>query len=175
MPCIALIARKIRWWFPLLLWPGGLSAQACLVLSPANIDSAGAMSLTLSLYSSRRPAPAAVQWTFRYSSSTIQGLTVDDGPALTSAGKTAICDGDAAGYHCLALGANTNTIANGVIAKVVAVLAPGLTTAPIQIVDTLGASSEGYVLPISPRIIPDTGATISSDCRLHPLQRGAVR
>ena len=87
-----------------------------------------------------------------------------------------MCDGDAAGYRCLALGANTNTIANGVIAKVVAVLAPGpTTTTPIQIVDTLGASSEGYVLTISPRIIPNTGATISPDCRLHPLQRGTVR
>ena len=163
-----------RFWLSLLLGINGLNAQTCLVLSPATIAADGTASMDLSLYSSSVEPPAAIQWTFRYPASSISSLTVDDGPMLTSAEKTAICAGDAAAYKCLAVGANAKTITNGVIAKVTAVLAPGASTATIQITNTLGASAAGYVIPISSRIKPATGADVSNDCRLLPPPRGTA-
>jgi len=133
----------------------------------------GAALLNLSLYSSPGTEPATVQWTFEYAASNIRSLTVDDGPMLTSAGKTAMCAGEAAGYNCLAVGLNTNTIASGVIAKVTAVLAPGAGAAAISIANSFAASAVGNLIPISPRIV-STGSHVASDCRIHPALRGSV-
>jgi hypothetical protein len=159
---------------PLFLWTGGLTAQTCLVLSPPAIQADGTALLDLSLYSHGR-VPAAVQWTFQYSPSNITSLTVNDGPQLGPAGKTVMCAGDSTHYRCLALGTNANPIANGVIAKVTATLAPGATSAAIQIDSPLGTAGDGYMISISSRILPLFGATVSSDCRLHPPVRGPVR
>jgi hypothetical protein len=134
-PCAV---RTAFCWLPIILWTSALGAQTCLVLSPATITTDHTAWLDLALYSSPGSAPAAVQWTFQYRSSNISSLTVDDGPMLTSAGKTAICTGNAAATNCLAVGHNTKTVANGVIAKVTAVLAPGATTAPVQITNPRG-------------------------------------
>jgi hypothetical protein len=172
-------ARKARFWPVIVLWTGGLwtsglNAQTCLVLSPATIAADGVASLDLSLYSSPGTALAAVQWTFRYPSSSIGSLTVDDGPMLTSAGKTAICAGDATAYTCLAVGASTKTIGNGIIARVTAVLVPGAGSAAVALTDSLGASSAGNLIPIPLRIEAPAGAKVSSDCKLHTPQRDSV-
>ncbi len=156
------------------IWPGALNAQTCLVLSPATITADGSALLDLSLFMPPGAAPAAVQWTFQYPSTSISSLTVDDGPMLTSAGKTAICSGSAAAYHCLAVGLNTKSIGNGVIAKVTAVLAPGASTPAIVITDSFGASTSGKAIPIPLRIQTPAGAKVSSDCRLHPPPKGSV-
>jgi len=169
-----LAARKARCCLPIFLWTSGLIAQTCLVLSPATITPNGTALLDLALWSLHRTAPAVVQWTFQYPSSSISSLNVDDGPTLTSAGKTAFCAGDATAYNCLAVGLNTNTIANGVIAKVTAVLAPGATKATVQITNPLGASAAGNRIPIFSRILSITGAQVSSDCRLRPPLRRSV-
>lgn len=161
-------ARRICRWLLIFSWTSGLTAQTCLVLSTATINSDGTASLDLSLYSLHRTPPAAVQWTFQYSSASISSLTVDDGPTLTSAGKTAICAGHSAAYNCLAVGLNENTIANGVVAKVIAALAPGSTTATIEITNPLGASAAGNAIPIFSRVLSIPGAQVSSDCRLRP-------
>jgi len=174
MICSRFAAQKARYWLPILFGISGLNAQTCLVLSPVVIAADGTASMDLSLYSSSGEPPAAVQWTFRYPASSISRLTVDDGPVLTSAGKTAICAGDAAAYNCLAVGGNAKAIANGVIAKVIAVLAPGVNTAAIQISNTLASSAAGYSIPISSRIMPVRGANVSSDCRLHPPPKGTA-
>lgn len=168
MSGIRLAARRARRWLPILLWTNGLTAQTCLVLSPATINSDGTASLNLSLYSSHRTPPAAVQWTFQYSRSNISSLTVDDGPTLTLAGKTAICAGDSAAYNCVAVGLSETTIANGVMAKVIAVLAPGSGTATVGITNPLGASAAGNAIPIFSRVLSLPGAQASSDCRLRP-------
>src|SRR5580704_11564749 len=99
-----LAARKALCGLPILLLTSGLTAQTCLVLSPATISSDGTASMNLSLYSAPGTPPAAVQWTFQYPSSNIRSLTVDDGPMLTAAGKITMCAGDAAAYKCLAVG-----------------------------------------------------------------------
>jgi hypothetical protein len=165
-------ARKVRRWLPIILWTGGLTAQTCLVLSPATITPDGTALLDLTLYSFPRTAPSVVQWTFSYPSSSISSLTVDDGPTLTSVGKTAVCAGTANSYGCLALGLNRNAIANGVIAKVTALLAPGATRATIQLTNTLGGSAAGNPIPIFSSVRSDASARVSPDCKfLPPLRR----
>lgn len=170
MPGFLYMTRKAGCWLPIILWTSGLNAQTRLKLSPATITADGTALLDLSLYSSPGTEPAAVQWTFQYQSSSISSLTVDDGPMLTLAGKAAFCAGDASAYRCMAAGANMKTIASGVIAKVTAVLAPGASTATIQITNCLGASTAGSPIPISSIIIPATGAKASSDASLYPLK-----
>jgi hypothetical protein len=165
-------ARKVRRCLPIILWTSGLTAQTCLVLSPAIITPDGTALLDLALHSFPRTAPSVVQWTFRFPSSSISSLTVDDGPTLTSAGKTAVCAGVANSYQCLAVGLNRNAIADGVIAKVTATLAPGATRASIQITNTLGSSADGNPIPIFSSVLSDAGARISADCKfLPPLRR----
>jgi hypothetical protein len=174
VPGFRLASRKALCWLPILLSAGGLTAQTCLVLSPATISSDGVASMNLSLYSSPGTAPSALQWTLQYLPSNIQSLSVDDGPMLTAAGKTAMCTGNAAAYNCLAVGLNATTIASGIIAKVTAWLAPGTGTPAISIAFSLAASAAGNVIPISARVVGVTGANITSDCRLHPPLRGSV-
>lgn len=141
-------ARKARCWLPIILWSCGLNAQTYLMLSQPAITTDGTVLLDLSLFSSPGTEPAAIQWTFQYSSN-VSSVTVEDGPGLTLVGKTTICAGDKAAYNCLAVGANTKTIANGVIAKVTAILVPDASTATILISNSLGASSTGYLIPVS--------------------------
>ena len=148
-------------WLLMLLWASRMPAQTCLMLSQPTVTPDGKALLNLSLYSQPGAVPAALQWAFQYPSSGITSLSVDDGPSLTAAGKTSICNGDANGYTCLAVGANMNRIANGVIAEVTAVLAPGSPLPTIQIQNAQGASPEGYFLPIR----------VSQDCRPPALRR----
>jgi hypothetical protein len=155
----------------ILLSVSGVNAQTCLVLSPPVIATNGTVSLNLSLYSSPGKAPAAVQWTFQFASSGVKNLTVDDGPGLISAGKTAMCFGDAAAYNCMAAGMNAKTIANGIIAKLSAEIAPGSATAIILIKSAIGASSEGYVIPVISKVLPSAGIDPPPACRSRSQRR----
>jgi hypothetical protein len=166
--------RKFAGWLPIVLWASVVDAQTCMVLSPPTIAADGTASLDLSLYSARGSEPAAVQWTFQYPSASIQTLTVDDGPVLTSAGKTAMCFGDASSFNCLAVGNNSKAIGNGIIAKLLAVLAPGATTAAIVIKSPLAASTAGYLIPVISKVIPGPGANAPSDCRPQLHRRDPV-
>lgn len=157
--------RKSLRWLPIVLLTGRVNAQTCMVLSPPTIAANGTASLDLSLYSERGGEPAAVQWTLQYPLSNIKNLKVDDGPALTSAGKTAMCTGDAAAYTCMMVGANTKTIANGIVAKLTAVLIPGATTATILIKSARGVSTAGYPIPVMTKLISNPGADVSSECK----------
>jgi hypothetical protein len=149
-----------------------LKAQICLTLSTAAVEPGGTASLDLSLNASASdPPPAALQWTLQFPSSAIRSLTVDDGPAVTTAGKTVICAPKTDGYTCLAVGGNLKTIGNGVIAKITAALAPDAATATIQVVNPLAASPEGYFIPITARGGIITTANVSSDRRLRPPLR----
>jgi hypothetical protein len=171
------------WWcFPMFLLLSRLDAQTCLGLSPAKI--AGGIAIQdLSLYSSPGESPAAIQWTFQYPTSSIKSLNVEDGPALAQAGKTAICAGDGGSYTCLAVGANDNSISNGVVARVTAVLSPNAASATILIGNPLAVSAAGRPILISSRIPSDggkrtgsqsiSGASFSQDCGPHaPSRRG---
>ena len=169
------VARKLLLGLPmfaLILSP--VNAQTCLMLSSAKAQPDGTASLDLSLNSPSGLPPAAVQWTFRYSSSAIRSITVDDGPALLSIGKTTFCAEDPDAYKCLITGANTKTIPNGVIAKVSAVLAPGAHTATIQVCEALGAAIGGDPIAISSESGTITEGGGSSDRKLIRRPRPPV-
>jgi hypothetical protein len=137
--CVAVLPFVLR----------GLSAQtASLTLSSATAEVGGAATLDLSLHSSVAQ-PVALQWTFHYPSSDISNIAVDDGPMITSAGKTVLCAGDTSAYKCLVVGANAKAIANGVVAKVTATLTPGVKKTTIALSETLGTSANGDEIPIS--------------------------
>jgi hypothetical protein len=127
----------------------GLQAQTnSLTLSSAAAESGGAVTLDLSLHS-LGARPVALQWTFQYPPSDISSIGVDDGPMITSTGKTVMCTGDATAYKCLIVGGNAKAIANGVVARVTAVLAPGIKETTIALRDALGTSANGTGIPIS--------------------------
>jgi hypothetical protein len=168
-------ARKLLPGLPIFaLILSSVNAQTCLILSSAKARPDGTVSLDLSLNSLSGPPPAAVQWTFRYSSSAILSITVDDGPALLSTGKTTFCAEGAAAYKCLITGVNSNTVPNGVIAKVTAVLAPGAHTATIQVREALGASIGGDSIAISSESGTITEGGGSSDRELIRRSRPPV-
>ena len=113
-----------------------------------------------------------MQWTFQYPSASIKRLGVEDGAALTAAGKTAICAADAATYKCLTVGSAGKVIDEGSIAKVTAVLAPGATTTAIVIENALGTSLTGHLIPISSNVrLAGSGASGPSDCA-QPKPKG---
>lgn len=164
-------ARNARRWLPIILCTSTLGAQTCLVLSRATIKSDGTASLDLALYSVTGAGPAAIQWTFQYSSASVRRLAVDAGPALESVGKTTICDGDARAYNCLTTGTAKKAIVDGIIAKVTAILVPGATKPAILIKNTLGTSPTGHLIPIFSRTEPpDPDTSVSSDCT--PKEKG---
>jgi len=142
-------------------------AQTCLVLSQPVIAADGTATMDLSLQSTGKLEPAGLQWTLQYLSSSVTRLTVEDGPKLTEAGKTAVCSGDGSGFTCLAVGANRKTIPNGVIAVLRATLASGATTPAITIKDAMGVAVDGFLIPISPKVLPTTRAFLAPGCRFR--------
>ncbi len=165
MPALHLAARTVRRWLPAILCCSGLYAQTCLVLSPAAVSADGTAVFDLALHSPRGKALAAIQWTFQYTASNVGSLAVEDGPALKTSLKTAICAGNTGVYNCVAAGLNRRVIVNGVIARVTAVLAPGSTTAALQITNSNAASAGGSPIPVVASVQPLTGPDLSPDCR----------
>jgi hypothetical protein len=149
----------------------GLKAQTCLSLSTAAIAPGGTAILELALDPSSGTPPAALQWTFQYPSSGLVSLNVENGPAATAAGKTVMCNGSATAYTCLVVGANANTIPNGVVAKVTVVPAPDVTSTVIVIGNLFGASAAGDFIPVLSERGAVTRANVSPDRGLHPPLR----
>jgi hypothetical protein len=126
------------------------SAEATsLALSSVTVIPGDVASLDLSLQASADARPAAIQWIFQYSPASISRFTVEDGPALSSAGKTVICSGDANALKCLIVGLNREAIPDGIVAKVSVVLEPGVSSATILVTDALGVSGGGDPISIS--------------------------
>jgi hypothetical protein len=125
-----------------------LNAQTCLTLSPGRVKPGNTALLDLSLNTVSGEHPVAIQWTFQYPPASIGSVTVDDGPALKSTGKTVFCAGNAAAYRCLIAGANPNEIPDGVVARVTAKFTSSTRTATISIDHPLAASADGYPLPV---------------------------
>jgi len=160
----ARFATHYAWrWLALILSTSVLEAQTCLVLSPAPSATEGTASFELALYTVAGTRPSAVQWTLQYPSATVKKLSVEDGSALKSTGKTALCAGDATAYKCLTVGTAEKAIDDGIVARVTAVLASGATTATIEIKDALGTSPSSHVIPISAKV-KSFGAGGPADC-----------
>jgi hypothetical protein len=164
--------RKLCWCASIVLSVTGVHAQTCVVLSPPTIAANGTASLDLSIFSPQGKGPATLQWTFQFESSGVKNLTVDDGPALTSAGKTAICAGDGTAYNCLAAGTNTKTIGNGIVARINAVFASGAATPPVLIKSSVGASPASYLISVISKVLPTADVEAPPACRPRPETRG---
>lgn len=152
---------------------GGLNAQTCLTLSSARVNPDGTGTLNL-LLSSSGPLPSTLQWTFRYSGSTIGILVVDDGAALSAAAKTAMCARDTNALTCIVAGANSNKIQNGMVAIVTVALLPGADTATIRVDNTIGAATDGYLISINSEdgsLAPNNGSSLPR-MNLPPKQSG---
>jgi hypothetical protein len=141
------------------------------VLLRGGDDGSGTASLTVYLRSAPGAAPAGLQWTFQLPPSGVRFLNIDDGPAITAAGKAVICAEDAGAYNCLAVGANSKVIETGIIARVTAQLSPGTGTAAVLIRNPLAVSADGRFIPISSDVIPTTDRSGSLDCRIRPRPR----
>lgn len=101
-------------------------------------------------------------------------FTVTDGPALTSAGKTALCDGNADAYNCMAVGISRRSIGNGVIARLIASLVPGNTSAQLSINSAIGSSLAGFYVPVYSRVLPVIGAETPPGCGPRLERRGSI-
>jgi len=141
-----------------------LNAQTCLVLSPATRGVKGTASLDLSLYAVPGQEPSALEWTFEYAFSSVSSLTVQDGPVLASAGKIVLCNVRPGFSKCLVTGANDKKIGNGVVARVIVMLAPEIVKPAIQIKNSLGVTAKGYEIPVSARVLSTPGGESSSAC-----------
>jgi hypothetical protein len=114
-----------------------------LTLSRATATPDGAAVLELSYVSAADSPVAALQWTIQYPADLVASMNIEDGPALAAAHKTAMCLGDAATAKCLAIAANTETIGDGVVARLTFSLLPGADDATVLVADTLGVSADG--------------------------------
>jgi hypothetical protein len=145
-----------------------MSAQTKLALSLASPSGETAL-LELSLDSSCGVTPAALQWTLRPSPS-ISTLAVQDGPALAAA-KRIVCAGDISAYTCMAVGLNSEEIADGVVARISVVRAQGRIAPTLEINDAVGVSAAGELIPIEAK-----GADISSFTgAVPPVRRRPIR
>jgi hypothetical protein len=155
----------------LVLLVHGGNAQTCLSVSTAAIAPGDTADLEISLTSPPETPLAALQWTFDYPSSAIRSLTVTDGAAAKAAGKTVICSGSATANTCLVVGANANTIGNGVVAKLTVALAPDVTIAVIAFRNSFGASPAGGFIPVASQSGLVTSSNVSPGRGLHPPLR----
>ncbi len=121
-----------------------LGKPASLSIGSAWAKPGWAVDLPVTLSGGARPA--AIQWSFRYSSD-VTGVTVTAGGSTTAAGKTLSCSGNT----CLIFGVNTNTIADGVVAVATFQIAanPSSTVIGIVVNGVVAAEANGSSIPAS--------------------------
>src|ERR1035438_4736545 len=126
-----------------------LLAQSSLVLSSGTTAPGGPVSLNLTMTSPAGNQPAALQWTFTYSSAAMASFTVGAGPSLTAANKTIACSGNGSAYTCVAYGMNATPIADGIVATVSVTPAVGVSTVTIGASNGLGATPAGDAIAVT--------------------------
>lgn len=149
----------------LILAVDALHAQAGLMLTSVGIPAGASATLDLSLTASRSFGPVAFQWTLQMEG--VAAVTVSPGSALTDAGKTAVCSGDAATYKCLAVGWTLDPIADGILARITVAIPADAHAASIRIVDALGVNAGTFPIPL---VTTDAKITV-----LGPSRRPARR
>lgn len=155
---------------PILLWTSTIQGQTCMVLSRPVLTPSGTMTFDLSLRSAPGGKPAALQWSFQFSSSNIAALTVEDGPALAPSRKSTFCAGNPGSFNCLAAGRNSAPIGDGIVAKVTATLAPGSDSANLAIASPWGASPAGFFI----LVIAKSSTDVNPNCGPEPRRRREV-
>jgi len=134
----------------LLLSSAGFSQNAVLGLPSVSGAPGSSISLDLTLSSSQN-AIASAQWTLKYWPVDVAGLNVVAGPA--AAGKSLYCASGTGTVKCILAGLTSGVLADGVVARVTASLAPGTPNAvsTIGVTGALGASQQGATIPIQGR------------------------
>ncbi len=143
------LARVAPFAFFLLSYALALPAQTSLSLASGTVPVGGNVALGLSLSSGVIKA-ATVQWTFTYTPTDFNAISVSLAPSVASAAKTLTCFGTSGSYTCLISGLNTNTIPNGVIATGnMALSSSSNPSRPVQITSPSSASSTAISVPAS--------------------------
>jgi uncharacterized protein (TIGR03437 family) len=116
------------------------------------------VALDLSLTTSGSAQPAIVQWTMNYPSADIAGVSVNDGPTATAAGKSVLCSSTPGSTTCVVYGVNQNRISDGVAATATFNVALGAldASAPVQIMGAAASAPDASVIATA-----GTGGTIS--------------
>jgi hypothetical protein len=135
-------------WLPLLFWVTGIHAQTCLVLSRPVLDSSGTATFALSLHSVSGGRPAALQWAFQYSSSSIAALTVERRSRPGSGWQNHILRRQCQLFQLLGGWSQCEHDRRRNHRKVTATLVPAADSANLVIKSSLGASREGYFIPV---------------------------
>jgi hypothetical protein len=138
----------MRTFFPILLLlafrvaSSGQNVTLSIGSGPASAG--GTIALPLNLVSRAGSEPAALQWSFHYSSD-ISNVAVALSTAGTSARKSASCSAN----KCLIFGLTKDVIRNGTVATVTLRIAPNPSskTIPIQIVDVVASTALGASIP----------------------------
>jgi len=131
-----------------LLGCGSIAQASTLGISSAVVNPGGNAALGLTLTVSGT-APAGLEWKIVYSSAQISGISITPGAAAATAGKTLSCSSNSGMSNCILTGLNTNTIGSGVVAFLNVTVAPGTTTASIQISNTIGVDAGGNGLSVT--------------------------
>jgi trimeric autotransporter adhesin len=117
-------------------------------------------------------APAGLEWTIVYTPAQISAISMTAGPAASAAGKTLYCTSGAGTATCLMAGMNATAIASGVVANLNATLAPGITSASIQISSAMATdpAANGMTLTAAGGTIsaPSVSSVTCSPTSLNP-------
>lgn len=129
----------------------GIAQGIDLSLAPGSGVPGSTISLDLTL-TSHQPSVAAAQWTLTYWATDVAGISVGAGPVAVSAGKSITCGGRAGVVTCFLWGLNTNSIPDGVVARVkVNLSATSAVVSSIRLSNVLGATANGGAIAIEAR------------------------
>lgn len=150
----------------LIFWPWDISlaqtdAVKISVGSASNVSPGSSVDLDISIDPDDSfQKPASAQFDIVYNSSYITSIIwKSDGPAATSAGKSANCSAISSGiYRCLIMGFNENAIPKGVLGTVTVAVSGGTSASsiPINLSNLYSANAAGQSIPIT-----GTGGTIT--------------
>jgi hypothetical protein len=124
--------------FVLLMGCGSIARASDLSLSSAVVNPGGTATLSLNLTVSGT-APAGLEWKISYLRTQISAISITQGPATSQAKKALTCALGSGTATCIVTGMNTTSLASGVVANITATIAPGITSASIQISNLTGA------------------------------------
>jgi len=105
----------------------------------ATVGSSVSLGLTLSIASGS--GPAALEFTYAYSTSDFTSVSLVAGPAAMAAGKSVACNGSSGSYTCLVYGMNNTTLTNGIVATAIFTVSPTTRSqsSSIQVINSMGA------------------------------------
>ena len=147
--CTSAAGVVCQWVIPILAVLFGPTSygQTTLALSSESAASNGAVSLGLSLSSSKGNAVSALQWTLTYPVDSVVSIAAAAGTAASNSGKNLDCAANSGTLTCVVSGRNQNVIPNGTVAVINLVMGAGAVSTPILLINQMGASPEGYFVP----------------------------